>query len=129
MVKMKIVKSNGTATTDTSPVGPVNLVLFSMFSSIKIFFNDYLVGTDQNPGYQHWLHYITMSDSKKQSVGSLAMYYEDNMNSESTCGQSNPYSVVNNNQGLKVIFLLCQSTPHLLLRVSSSSLKKGNVYF
>ena len=103
MLKMKYVKANGTATTATSPVGPVNLLLFSLFSSIKIFFNDYLVSpVDQNAGYVHWLHYLTQNDSKKESIGSLAMYYDDSMDTESKCNQSNPYSATNINEGLKV---------------------------
>ena len=91
MLKMKIVKNNGTAIEDLPKIGVVNNPLHSMFSSIRVFMNDILVSPNEaNPAYAHFIQYFLESNDFKKCLGTLQLYYEDTLTSVGECNQSNP---------------------------------------
>ena len=58
-VKVKIVKADGAALDENEKVGPVNLLLHSLFSQIDVFLQDCLVSTSNNtyPYRAFWKHF------------------------------------------------------------------------
>ena len=102
MLKMKLLKANGTQVDDPSKIGVINNIVHSLFSSIRIFMNDTLVSPNEaNPAFAQFIQFFFESNDVKKCLGSLQLYYEDSLESVAACNQSDPNAVANPNTGLK----------------------------
>ena len=78
-VKVKIVKADGAALDENEKVGPVNLLLHSLFSQIDVFLQDCLVSTSNNTyPYRAFLEtLLSYGEEAKQSFLTSELYYKD----------------------------------------------------
>ena len=78
-VKAEIVQANGTAIDDTHQVGPVNLLLHSLFSEVDFKLNDTLISSTNNTyPYRAYIEtLLSYGPTAKQSQLTAALYYKD----------------------------------------------------
>src|SRR3984885_11216176 len=78
-VRAQIVRANNEAVDDTDHVGPVNLLLHSLFSEVDISLNDTLVTASNNTyAYRSYLETIlSYGDTAKNSQLTSALFYKD----------------------------------------------------
>ena len=78
-VKAQIVRADNTPIDNTDHVGPVNLLLHSLFSEVEIKLNDTVISSTNNTyGYRSYLEtLLTYGPDTKQSQLTSALYYKD----------------------------------------------------
>ena len=78
-IKVKITRANGNDIDNTDNVGPVNLLLHSMFSEIDVKLNDVMVSSTNNTyPYRAYIEtLLSYGPSAKQSQLTCEMYYKD----------------------------------------------------
>ena len=78
-VKVDITKSDGTAINDTAQVGPVNLLLHSLFSEVDIKLNDILITSTNNTyAYRAYLEtLLSYGGDAKETQLAASMFYKD----------------------------------------------------
>ena len=78
-IKVKITPANGNDIDNTDNVGPVNLLLHSMFSEIDVKLNDVMVSSTNNTyPYRAYIEtLLSYGPSAKQSQLTCEMYYKD----------------------------------------------------
>ena len=99
-VKVKVLRADNTPITATDPVGPINLLLHSLFSEVDISLNDTVVTSSNNTyAYRAYLEtLLSYGPSAKKSQLTSALYYKDvagHMN------DSNPHDEDSKNVGFK----------------------------
>ena len=78
-VKTKITKANGTALDPNTQVGPVNLILHSLFSQVDVSLNERLISPSTNTyPYRAMIEtLLNYGEDAKSSLLSIAMFYKD----------------------------------------------------
>ena len=78
-VKVKVLRADNTPITNTDQVGPVNLLLHSLFSEVDISLNDTVVTSSNNTyAYRAYLEtLLSYGPSAKKSQLTSALYYKD----------------------------------------------------
>ena len=99
-VKVKVLRADNTPITATDQVGPINLLLHSLFSEVDISLNDTVVTSSNNTyAYRAYLEtLLSYGPSAKKSQLTSALYYKDvagHMN------DSNPHDEDSQNVGFK----------------------------
>ena len=99
-VKVNVLRADNTPITATDLVGPINLLLHSLFSEVDISLNDTLVISSNNTyAYRTYLEtLLSYGPSAKKSQLTPALYYKD------VAGQmndSNPHDEDSQNVGFK----------------------------
>ena len=99
-VRAQIVRANDNAIDDTDHVGPVNLLLHSLFSEVDISLNDTLVTASNNTyAYRSYLETIlSYGDAAKTSQMTSALLYKD---TASHFEDANPHDANGRNTGFK----------------------------
>ncbi len=99
-VKAKITAEDGTDLNADSPVGPVNLMLHSLFSEVDVSLNDKMISSPSNTyPYRALLEtLLTYGPAAKESQLTSALFYKD---TAAQIGQFDPTSSEDVNEGLK----------------------------
>lgn len=99
-VRAEIVRANNGAIDNTHHVGPVNLLLHSLFSEVDVKLNDTLVSSTNNTyAYRAYLEtLLSFGPAAKQSQLTAALYYKD---TAAHMDERNPHDVNGLNLGLK----------------------------
>ena len=98
-VRAKITLANGANITDAQHVGPVNLLLHSLFSEAEMKINDTLVTSTNNTyAYRAYIETtLSYGPAAKKSQLTAALYYKD---TASNMEDGNPHADNPNNKGL-----------------------------
>ena len=98
-VRAEIVQANNTAIDNTHQVGPVNLLLHSLFSEVDLKLNDTLVSSTNNTyAYRAYIEtLLSYGQSAKTSQLTASLYYKDDA---TLMDDGNPLAAAANN-GLK----------------------------
>src|SRR5215469_2426257 len=99
-VKAQILRANNDAIDNTDAVGPVNLLLHSLFSEVDITLNDTLITSSNNTyAYRSYLEtLLSYSPAAKKSQLTSALYYKDTADH---LEDANPNHADTQNVGLK----------------------------
>lgn len=99
-VRAEIVRANNAAITDAHHVGPVNLLLHSLFSEIDVKLNDTVVSSTNNTYmYRSYLeNLLSHGPAAKQSQLTASLFYKD---VAGHMDERNPHDVATLNTGFK----------------------------
>ena len=99
-VKLNVLRADNTPITDTDAVGPINLLLHSLFSEVDISLNDTVVTSSNNTyAYRAYLEtLLSYGPAAKKSQLTSALYYKD---TAGFMNDSNPHDENLGNDGFK----------------------------